>query len=396
MKGNIMKKRVSFKLFFTVIWRGLSQVFQFVAKIFGFKDESTYAKVIWRIFAGCITSLVCLFTFGIFYCFVNEVVYPKWIMPHTDEGVYSNTHISNYIVYQDMYSSVTGRLYDTEKKKVLVSGLDWVVTSDDKDSLAVFSKDGKRGYINRFTGEIEIPLEYSKAWVFSEGLAAVESNKKLLFINHDGDVVIDKDFQPYYNESSYVFKNGYCPIKDHATGNTGLINKNGNWVLEPVYDYVYFDKGFWQVQKDGMNGLYNHNLVLMFATTNTGISISESDKTIEVRAADHIARRYDFEGNILVDFVIDDISNMVYEMDELRNDITNSEENDTDTKVYGIANCQKYLVRTGKYDDYYGLLDRNGKRITDPIYSYIEAIGKDLYLCQPQGVIINDKGEIIK
>ena len=48
------------------------------------------------------------------------------------------------------------------------------------------------------------------------------------------------------------------------------------------------------------------------------------------------------------------------------------------------------------YSDHYGLIDRNGKRITAPLYTGIEAIAEDLYLCQPDGIIINEQGKVIK
>lgn len=42
---KVMKKRISFKLFFTVLWRGICQIFGVIARLFGYKDKSTYAKV---------------------------------------------------------------------------------------------------------------------------------------------------------------------------------------------------------------------------------------------------------------------------------------------------------------------------------------------------------------
>ena len=45
---------------------------------------------------------------------------------------------------------------------------------------------------------------------------------------------------------------------------------------------------------------------------------------------------------------------------------------------------------------YYGLMDRNGKRITPPIFTSIEAIGMDLYFCKPQGIVINGKGKRVE
>ena len=133
----------------------------------------------------------------------------------------------------------------------------------------------------------------------------------------------------------------------------------------------------------------------MFPVENTGICVY--DDVIEVRHANHAAKRYDYEGNIVVDFVIDEVSNMQYETTELRNEAESADNECVDNNIYGIADCQRYLVRSGNYNtpDYYGLLDRNGKTITPPIYTSIEAIGKDRYLCQPDGVIVDNRGEII-
>lgn len=391
-----MKKKISFKLFFTVLWRGFCQVLEFIAKIFGYKDQSSYAKVIWRIFAGCITTLVALFTGVVLYAFATEVVYNKWIRPHTcNEYVYDSKHISNHIVFQDIYGP-TGRIYDESLNKVLLTDVDWVVTSEDKDSLAVFSKEGKRGYINRFTGEIIVPLSFKRAWVFSEGLAAVEKDKKLMFIDHQGNVLIDKNFQVHFNDPAYAFKNGYCVIQDPVNGKVGLIDKKGEWALHPEFDNIRNDNGFWRVEKERYYGLYDSELNEMFPVTNTAIWLYESG-IIEVRAGDNTAQRYDYEGNVIVDFIIDDIENMQYETTELRNDITSSEEYSVDNSIYAVAKCQRYRVNAGYgFNDHYGLLDRNGNRITEPLYTKIEAISNDLYLCQPDGIIINGQGKVIK
>lgn len=64
--------------------------------------------------------------------------------------------------------------------------------------------------------------------------------------------------------------------------------------------------------------------------------------------------------------------------------------------MYGVADCQQYMVWSGEFDEYYyGLLDSSGKVVTPPVYTSIKAIGKDLYLCKPQGVIIDGKEEVI-
>ena len=67
--------------------------------------------------------------------------------------------------------------------------LDWTAPSRN-DSLAVFCSENKRGYYNMYTGEIAIPAQYRRAWVFSEGMAAVQKNGNVGFINRKGDTAL--------------------------------------------------------------------------------------------------------------------------------------------------------------------------------------------------------------
>lgn len=389
-----MKRNISCKLFFTVLWRGISQIFRMIGTLFGYRDESTYAKVIWRIFASCVTILLTLFTGCVLYAFTTEVVIRKWIRPRTASYTWDERHLSNHIVFQTSWHFEKGRLYDKNLKKVLLEDVDWVVTSDDMDSLAVFSKDGKRGYVNRITGVVAVPETYTRAWVFSEGLAAVEKEGELVFIDHSGNIVIDKDFQVHYDNPKYAFKKGFCLLKNPVTGKMGLIDRNGDWRLASEYDNIFHDEGFWHVEKEGLVGLYSAGLNELFPINNKQICISDS--IIEVHHEDHITRRYDFNGNVVVDFVIDEICNMQYETDKLRTDVSECENMEGNNRTYGIANRQLYKVSSDYYTEYYGLISREGHRITPPIYTNIEAIDKNRYLCQPQGVIIDDNGNLVE
>ncbi len=389
-----MKKSISFKLFFTVLWRAICQVFRFVGGVFGYKDESTYAKVVWRIFAGCITSLVALFTVCILYSFTTDVILRRWIRPQTEMYSWDEKHISNHIVFQTSWSCDKGRVYDKKQKKVVLDDVDWVVTSEDKAPLAVYARKGKRGYLNRFTGEVALPEIYTRAWVFSEGLAAVEKDGELLFVNHNGDVVIDRDFEVCFHEPKYAFKAGYCTMKDNVTGKIGLIDKSGEWALNPEYDMIFNDEGFWLANINGNVGLFTAELDTLFHVNNVQITVY--DEVIEVEHANHITKRYDFDGNVVVDFVIDEISNMQYETDELRNGMAECDGMERDNNVYGIANRQMYKVSSGCYEEYFGLISRDGKRITPPLYTSISAISKNRYLCQPHGVVVDDNGKIVE
>lgn len=388
-----MKKKISVKLFWTVLWNGICQMFRSIAKVFGYKDGTTYGKVLWRVFATSFVTLFTLFTFLFVYYFIDEMVYRQWIRPHTSERVYDVKYLSKDILHQRLYYGNSGRIYSKKLDKVVLDKVDWVYNSYNNDSLAVFAKEGKRGYLNRYTGEVVIPTLYTRAWVFSEGLAAVEYEGRLVFINHAGEIVIDNNLTVYPDDPRYAFHDGYCIVQDVVSNKSGLIDRKGNWVLNPEYDAIYHDYSFWKVQKANLYGLFSENMDTLFAVENPQINLTK--EVIEVRFPNHTAKYFDHKGNLLVDFVIDAVENMEYETTELQI-YTDADSYRSTIPVFDVAKCQRYMVNSGEYDSYYGLMDRNGKRITPPEYSSIQAIAEDLYLCQPQGIIINGKGEMVE
>ena len=57
--------------------------------------------------------------------------------------------------------------------------------------------------------------------------------------------------------------------------------------------------------------------------------------------------------------------------------------------------CKKYEAEWG----WYGLMTPEGKILTFPSYSYIKAVGEDLYLCKNNdnsGILLNGKGEKVE
>lgn len=111
-------------------------------------------------------------------------------------------------------NTVTGKVTIKDIK------LDWTASSLN-DSLSVYCTDGKRGYYNAYTGEIAIPAQYRRAWVFSEGLAAVQKNGMIGFIDHKGNTAIDFNYPFHGNPlSDFTFKHGHCVAAD-TTGKLG-------------------------------------------------------------------------------------------------------------------------------------------------------------------------------
>ena len=395
-----MKKSISFRLFFTVLWRGICQVFRFLGKFFGYKDGSSYAKVLWRVSATCLTVLLALFTGCLLYAFTTEVVIPKWISPSLNPE-WESQRISNHVVFQKDYWGRKTRVYNEATGKVVLKDADWIVTSEDHDSLAVFAKDGKRGYINRFTGEVAIPAIYTRAWVFSEGLAAVEKDGELLFIDHSGDIVIDKGFEVHCSMPAYAFHDGYCLVKNPVNGNIGLIDRKGEWKLQPEYLDIRNLDSVWVVETvDGQEAVFDKglNAILPFSDA----EYYATGEAIVATLSDHTVRKYDFRGKLIESFCISDVEQMTYETGQLHYAETCEDDSDGEyggtedpVNVLATAKCFRYQAEYG----WYGLMSPDGRVVTPPSYEYIRAIGADLYLCgdgHGNNILLDGKGDRVQ
>ncbi len=94
-----------------------------------------------------------------------------------------------------------------------------------------FSTTAKYGFIDK-TGRLVIPLIFSDAKDFSEGLAAVQQNGKWGFIDKTGKWVISGTYDKVRN-----FSEGFAGIRQN--GKWGFINKTGNIVVPCIYDYAW-------------------------------------------------------------------------------------------------------------------------------------------------------------
>ena len=233
--------------------------------------------------------------------------------------------------------------------------IDWTQRSRN-DSLAVFCSEGKRGYYNMYTGEIAVPAQYRRAWIFSEGLAAVQRNGNIGFIDHQGKVVIDFNY-PYHGNplTEFVFDDGHCVVAN-AEGKCGVIDKTGKWLIQPEYDNV--------------NVFQEYAIV-----TKSGVSMQVT-----------------YDGHVLNSFVLDSVYELTYREDER---FENRE---------GEIDYVDKTVQTGLYaycvGGRYGLMDGNCHRLTEPLYSSIRAVNRNMFrACLLDGwseVILNAKGEVMK
>lgn len=371
-----MKKRISFKMWISVLWRGIRQFF---GNLFSWKNKGRVGK-----FVG-----IC---FGLFFLSVCVMI--------------------GFLIYEDScrlerwadYEALSPRIqfvhpYDMSKRgwisrsgsrEKLVKNVDWVIVPDNQDSLAVFSQNGKRGYINRYSGRVAVTPKYDAAWVFAGDMAAVAEADSIRFINAKGEPAMAKSF-PRNHRLNPVFHGDYCIMSNRSDGDMGLIDRYGNWVLEPVYDEILpAPHNYWKVRKgDEESGLWYAFNDRALPLTPSGVRSLEIDEELGVvyTLPNHMSMVVDFEGNRMESFLCSDIEPMYYDTDKR-------------DKEGEFLKEQTTLYRYRMPDGYEGLCKENGEIVTEPLFWIVKSIGKDLYMGIYKnsniGVIINSNGEITK
>ncbi len=253
-------------------------------------------------------------------------------------------------------------LVDSQTGKVLVGDLDvdWVQCADG-DSLAIFAQENKRGVVNLNTGKVVVPATYRRAWVYGNGLAAVEKYGMIGFINTKGEVVIDFKYPFKGNRlSDFIFSNGHCLVSykiDKEHQRLGVIDTLGNWLIKPEYDDI-------ETFKD-------HVIVM-----NNG----------------EFKKMYDYNGNLLHDNLIDEIERLEYSKTFINVQTglpENSQVLNEDYMAYRVNNN-------------YGLMDKSGRFITKPIYTNIQGVTPTVFRAGVSGywsssdVLIDSKGNVLQ
>lgn len=143
--------------------------------------------------------------------------------------------------------------------------------------LSKVKKDGKIGYVNKQGVEVIKPqyddgLTFNEGYVaakagshwlyldstgkaiteaifedavgFSNGVAAVSKNNLYGYINKSGELVI-----PFGFSNARSFSEGLAPAAN-AKGFWGFIDRNGTWVIKPIYNFTdCFENGEARVMK---------------------------------------------------------------------------------------------------------------------------------------------------
>lgn len=391
-------------MFFTVLWRGLCQALGWFFGLFGYKRDGKFAKCVWGLFATSAAVIVTIIAVALICVAGKELYreYNRWYHSYDDPCWYERVYVSRNIYYHN-HGDDDGYVYNIQTGKKYLENVAWIAKPMGKDSLVCFSNGKKRGYFSKNTGKVIIEPKYSHAWIFSDGLASVEEDGYIKFIDATGKVVIDKKMPYIPNMEGYVFHGGYCVVDTDDGEQCGLMDKTGNIVLPMEYSSIYPTNDFklWLVRKGEEAAVVDKDMNPVIPMMKCFIYID--DGTIDVMMPDHTMRKYDMQGMLINDFYISSVRTLEYARNEIlyRRETHDGEGNEYDVPVVesyhplATARLRAYVAGQG----YEGLMTADGHIVTMSLYKDIDAIGNDLYLCTSTNydkVIVNGKGEIVK
>lgn len=183
-----------------------------------------------------------------------------------------------------------------------MKGIDWIAKPLGKDTLVCFSNGKKRCYFNMKDGKVIIEPKYKHAWIFSEGIAAVEENGKVKFIDGTGKVVINNGIKYDPSSDGYVFHGNYlCFMDENAM--FGLMDRTGRMILKHEYDNIEIsDNNYICVHKNELSTVYDKDMNVILPQIDGCATVSED--YIDVTMSDHTVRKYDLTGKLVNDFFI--------------------------------------------------------------------------------------------
>lgn len=363
-----MKSDITFKTWICVFLGG---IWQFVRNIFSWKNKTPFWRVIWAMITVC----VLVFTVMLSYAFYDEF----YVRKHRYMVRYERTDLGENFYF---YNKGKGDCYITEKKtgKKIHEGLDWIASSFDGDSLVVFAKDGKRGFLSRCSGNIVIPAKYDAAWCFNDGVAGVCVDDSVFFIDHSDRPIYARKFARIPNRNYTYHGNLFAFMENDKQG---LVDRSGNTVIPAIYDDIIpMANKMWNVKLNDKVGTVNAEGKLIIPCEYNGVFIYPKGGIV-VMSEDNSKKKMDYNGIVTDSFVYDYTYTLDYCSDDLDED--------------GARIQRPSKLFTYSCNGHYGLIDKKGHPVTPPIYSSISAYSADLFECQIDNggeyVMLNEKGE---
>lgn len=295
-------------------------------------------------------------------------------------------------------------LFNTVSQKESNFRMKWISEAPTRDIYAVYcGMNDKRGFVNIISGEIAIPAQYKKAWVFSEGLAAVVcDDDSLRFINSSNQVVMDKAFE-YNPNMDYLFKKGHCIMAGPVMYEEdrvlyGVIDRQGEWEMPQVYTAIYSVglADYYILRKSqgctDYYGMTDSSFNWFFLPEFYDIDLADDEQSVFITGKDHVKRQLAFDGSVIRSFVVDDVFDLRYTKDGL---VTEDEEG---RRIPDVIVSDRYAgIRVSRY---YGIINKKtGKVIVPPIYYNVRMISEGLFQCGVDRfdakIIIGSSGQVV-
>lgn len=171
-------------------------------------------------------------------------------------------------------------------------------------------------------------------------------------------------------------------------GKLGLIDKKGNWVVEPEYSQLWApqERGYRVVIKGEKYGMLDSSLKLIYDTSYDYIG-NHSETGGFILMKEGRMWQEDYEGNVVQSFMFEASEMLSY---------PTVQERDNGGYVYNLSDFSKYCI-SGKY----GIMNRiTGKPITLAIYDNINMISSNIFevsLADNYGdCLIDTNGNVVK
>jgi len=370
-----MKKNITFKMWLTVFFGG---IWQFIRNIFSWKNKTPFWRIIWVTITVCVVVITGMLCYSFFDHYNRYTRYDYWEQ-------HDPRLSSNYKFRNNGTNSGKSYIYDSRTKKKVMKGIDWIAVPEDGDSLIIVAKNGKRGFVNRFTAETVIPFKYDAAWSFTDGIAGVCEGDSVYFIDHSGKPINNKKFARKKDYGSYVYHGNYAAIP--YGDKYGLVDKTGEWAVLPEYENIHIAaKNMWHVYNNGKAGAISSKGQFVLPLEYEYVWIHGSGGITVANPVDHSQSRYDYDGTLLDKFIFDEVCELSYYINEF---------DDEGNQKKSVDNMLKYTA-----NNYAGLMTRNGVPVTPPLYFDIECVSPGVYQCRVSGynsdcIMVNSKGEKI-
>lgn len=255
-------------------------------------------------------------------------------------------------------------IYNPKTGDILVDSITWLHTPY-SDSIGILAKHGKRAYINLNTGKVITPLAYDKAWEFSSERGIMVKNDSIYIFKKDGQLVNPVGFK-YHKQYELLFYKGKLALKVEQN-KVGLIDTTATWILQPIYTFIdnNHQHHLYNTKLDEQCIVYNYDLDTVLEGNYKQVEIDWSEGII---ATEHngIQHLFDYKGKLIYEVIFKDIRELTYNTKRID---SNGEE------IWESTECYAYI----DYNNKEGLMDKNYKVLTPPLFYDIKARSKHIF-----------------